>query len=112
MSKKDFPELLTYYRLLRGLSQTDLAKLTGLQPSAVSHFETRHRRPGIDNLVILADALTIGLDTLTGRTESLVNCGSKADKLLDCFGKMTYADQESFMKFGEMLAKKPKGNRG
>jgi transcriptional regulator with XRE-family HTH domain len=51
-------------RELRGYSQTDLAARTGLKPSAVSHFETGNRVPSLGNLIRLADALDVSLDTL------------------------------------------------
>lgn len=49
------------------LSQGDLAKLTGLMPSAVAHFEAGRRMPTVANLLKLADALVISLDSLFGR---------------------------------------------
>lgn len=51
-------------REMRGMSQTDLAKATGLEPSAVSHFETGQRVPSLGNLIRLADALNVTLDVL------------------------------------------------
>jgi transcriptional regulator with XRE-family HTH domain len=51
----------------RGLSQSELAKLTGLLPSAVAHFEAGRRMPTVHNLARLADALEISLDALFGR---------------------------------------------
>jgi len=47
-------------------SQGDLAKMTGLQPAAVSHFETGQRLPSIPNLVKLANALQVSTDWLLG----------------------------------------------
>jgi transcriptional regulator with XRE-family HTH domain len=51
----------------RGLSQSELAQLTGLLPSAVAHFEAGRRMPTVHNLARLADALGISLDALFGR---------------------------------------------
>ena len=56
-------------REMRGLSQADLAKKTGLQPAAVSHFETGQRSPSFDNLRRLADALEVSVDYLLGRID-------------------------------------------
>lgn len=58
-------------RELRGLSQGELSEKTGLNPTAVSHFETGKRKPSFDNLRTLADALRVSVDYLMGRTEHL-----------------------------------------
>jgi len=50
-----------------GWSQAQLARYAGLEPSAISHFETGRRTPSIANLIKLADALTVTTDTLLGR---------------------------------------------
>lgn len=47
-------------------SQSDLARVTGLQPAAVSHFETGQRLPSLVNLVKLANALQVSIDWLVG----------------------------------------------
>ncbi len=58
-------EDLSYYlkkiRKPAKLSQSDLAVKTGLTSAAVSHFETGQRRPSLDNLVKLVDALSVYL---------------------------------------------------
>lgn len=55
---------------MRKLSQADLAARTGLQPAAISHFETGARRPSFDNLQRLAAALDVSTDYLLGRADS------------------------------------------
>lgn len=61
-----FPSRLRSAREFRGFSQGDLAEKTGLQPSAISHFETGSRKPSFDNLRILADNLDVSTDYLLG----------------------------------------------
>jgi transcriptional regulator with XRE-family HTH domain len=63
-----FPKRLKAARDLRGLSQDQLAERSGLQGSAISHFETGGRKPSFDNLKRLADALGVSTDYLLGRT--------------------------------------------
>lgn len=65
----DFADRLRTVRKLRNLSQGDLAERTGLQPSAVSHFESDRRTPSFDNLKRLADALNVSADYLLGRID-------------------------------------------
>lgn len=64
-----FHERLREIRELRGLQQSDLARKTELQPSAISHFEAGARKPSFDNLRRLADALDVTTDFLLGRTD-------------------------------------------
>ena len=65
----EFEKRLRISREARGLSQADLAKRTGLQPAAVSHFETGHRSPSFENLRKLSDALGVSVDYLLGRID-------------------------------------------
>jgi transcriptional regulator with XRE-family HTH domain len=65
----EFENRLKKIREARGLSQADLAKKTGLQPAAVSHFETGNRSPSFDNLRKLSDALGVSVDYLLGRID-------------------------------------------
>lgn len=64
-----FPNRLRLARERRGLNQADLAKRSGLQVTAISHFETGTRKPSFDNLKKLADALDVATDYLLGRTD-------------------------------------------
>ena len=66
-----FPERLRGARELRELTQEALAARSGLQPSAISHFESGTRKPSFDNLRRLADALRVSTDYLLGRTKEI-----------------------------------------
>jgi transcriptional regulator with XRE-family HTH domain len=105
MSEK-FPELLRRAREDKRLSQTDLAERTGLQPSAVSHFETGKRAPSFENLKRLADALAVSVDYLLGRTDEAKGSGPVVEQLFRDFSRMSSSDQESIAKFAAMLAEK------
>lgn len=50
------------------MSQADLAGLTGLEPSTISHFETGKREPCLRNLIKLSAALNVTLDELVNGT--------------------------------------------
>ena len=62
-------------RAEKGMSQTELAEKTGLQPCAISHFESGRRRPNVKNLLKLATALGVSTDSL------LQSKGLKHDEL-------------------------------
>lgn len=51
-------------------TQLDLAKATGLQAAAISHFECGQRLPSLPNAVKLCVALKVSLDWLTGLDET------------------------------------------
>jgi transcriptional regulator with XRE-family HTH domain len=65
-------------RVAAGLTQAELAAKAGLQPSAVSHFETGSRTPALASLTRLADALACSMDSLAGRWQPRF-CAVRAD---------------------------------
>jgi len=66
-----FGTRLAEAREKRGLSQAELAKLAGLQPAAIGHFERDRRKPSFANVRALARALNISSDYLLGRSASM-----------------------------------------
>ena len=60
-------ERLRQARRIKGLSQAQLAGISGLSAAALSHMENGRRSPSVRNLVRVADALGISVDTLLGR---------------------------------------------
>ncbi len=52
-----------------GLSQGQVAKLCGLDPSTISFFECGKRTPIARNILKLAEALNISTDQILGRHE-------------------------------------------
>ena len=83
----------------RGWSQEDLARHTGLQPSAISHFETGTRRPSFGNLLKLADALEISVDQLMGRATTT----GKTATVQDLLGELSFDDLDLVERFARML---------
>ena len=57
---------LRAYRLRRELSQSDLARLAGVSPSAISQVERGERGLSVETLLALAERLRITLDELLG----------------------------------------------
>lgn len=70
-STEEFGDRLIAAREKRGLSQTELAKLAGLQPAAIGHFERERRKPSFANVRALAKALNVASDYLLGRVSSM-----------------------------------------
>ena len=69
---KKFPERLKNARMYRQYQQSDLAGITGLLPSAISHFECGRRRPSMLNLIRIRLALRVNLDYLLGINEAML----------------------------------------
>lgn len=105
---KIFSERLRASRERKRLSQTDLAKRTNLQPSAISHFENNRRSPSFANLKRLANALEVTVDYLLGRAEEPQNPGLVAEQLFRHLEQMSPDDQETITKMAKMLADKNK----
>ena len=66
MENGQFKDRLKLTRLMRGMTQRDLAKATGLQSTAISFFETGLRLPCFENMRRLALALDVSADYLLG----------------------------------------------
>lgn len=68
MTKPDtsFGSRMRQCRELLGLSQVDLAAITGLAASHINHFETGRREPNIDNLRKIKQALKVPYEMLLG----------------------------------------------
>lgn len=66
-----FGERLRRARENRELNQTELAAKSGLQPSAIGHFEKERRKPSFANIRSLAKALNVTSDYLLGRTAEM-----------------------------------------
>jgi len=90
---ENFPDRLKQARELRGLSQGELAARAGMQPSAISHFETANRKPSFDNLRRLAQALDVTTDYLLGRVNE-IGATAKADTLYRNIQQLQSTDRD------------------
>ncbi len=109
--KEAFSQRLRSARELRRLSQGELADRSGLQPSAISHFETGSRSPSFDNLRRLADALTVTTDYLIGRSDEMGSAGPALGNLFRHAGALSADDFQTLETMAEALAKKRTGER-
>jgi len=110
-SENIFTKRLNSARKLRKLNQEELAKLTKLQPSAISHFETGSRKPSFDNLRRLSDALEVTTDYLLGRTDDPHGI-IKGDTLYRDYESLTTDEREIAKDFMASLAKRSKERKG
>ncbi len=75
-----FADRLREVREKRELSQSELARAAGMQPSAIAHFEAGRRKPSFDNVSALAKALKVSADYLLG-TQATTTAFRDEDKL-------------------------------
>lgn len=64
----DFSSRLRKLRLNKGLRQEQVAKLVGVNKSAISTYESGTRQPSFDILVRLANLYRVSTDYLLGQT--------------------------------------------
>jgi transcriptional regulator with XRE-family HTH domain len=105
-----FPRRLRAARVLRALSQLELAERARLQQTAVSHYESGARRPSLRNLRRLAEALEVTTDFLVGRSASPEPAPPSDEPLFRDFGRLTVADRELARYLVAQLARR--SNRG
>jgi transcriptional regulator with XRE-family HTH domain len=68
--RPSFSRNLIKYRKARGLTQIQLAALTGFSKRMIAYYETNVANPPLGNVLILAEALHVSLDDLTGTHEN------------------------------------------
>lgn len=66
MSMLNYGEALKYHREVNGLTQSELAKSTGISQENISRWESNKVIPNIDFCVRLADFYGITVDELIG----------------------------------------------
>lgn len=64
---------LKYIREQHGLSQSELAKLTGISQQKLSYYESGKHYPPITDCITLANYYNISLDELVGRDYGSAN---------------------------------------
>ncbi|WP_337361063.1 helix-turn-helix transcriptional regulator [Phascolarctobacterium succinatutens] len=65
-----FNTMLKTLRLKKGLTQGELAKLTGLTRSAIGMYESGNREPKYEVLELLADFFNVDMNTLLDRPQN------------------------------------------
>lgn len=97
-----FGDRLRSARETRSLNQTELAKLSKLQPAAIGHFEKGRRKPSFANIRALAKALNVSSDYLLGRVASMEG----ATTAFRNEEKLTDSDRESIQMMIDTLSKR------
>ena len=102
-----FRKRLVDAREMRKLTQAELAAKAKLPAGAISHFETGQRRPSFENLLKLADALSVTVDYLLGRKLEPEGAGEEAAALFRDLARASDADRELIRDLIRMRQSKP-----
>lgn len=65
----DFSERLKQLRTEKKLTQTDLANILNVKPTAISNYESGRNEPSYEKLEILSNYFNISLDYLLGLSD-------------------------------------------
>lgn len=101
---------IKYYRKLAGLTQNQLAELTGLKQYTVTKFERDLHYPNPDQIRLLAKALNVSIDMLFGerpveQKTTEPKKSSREGKLLEAFRKLPASEQRVIVKQAEALSR-------
>lgn len=66
-----FAERLRQVRVMRNITQEQLAEMADIARTMVGRYETTDQLPALDTLVRIADALGTSTDYLLGRTDAM-----------------------------------------
>lgn len=103
-----FPARLREIRNLREFDQAELGALAKIPATSISHFESGKRKPSLDNLRKLADALQVSIDYLLGRTDNVsAHLSAIAYRHQD---EMSGHDQDLINRISELLVSRKKSD--
>lgn len=106
-SPTEFGRRLKQARELRGQTQAEVAERAGLTPVQISHFETGVKpSASAITLVKLADALSVTVDYLLGRTNEMQAVGGPAAVVLRNLGEASSQTIETVAEIAKTLAQK------
>lgn len=108
----NYGESLKYQREINGLTQSKLAKDTGLNQQMISWWESGKGLPNIEFCVKLANFYNISLDELIGRTDgsgAITLSNSPKSKIEEIYEKLNRQNQ--LMALGYLTALLQKQNQ-
>lgn len=110
----NFNTRLKQLRQKHKLTQSELADILGLKPTAISNYESNRNEPSFEKLIALSKHFDVSCDYLLGLSDSYLPVGGEVlDKdIVDFFNIYQQLDEngiEDIRKFAEFLLYNKKG---
>ena len=109
LSRSQFAQNLIAVRKQKGISQRDLAAITGISCRMIAYYETRVEIPSISKLEIIAKALEISVAELIDSTLSakdILTIDTRTLKKVRLMEKLPQEDQKKVTTYIHDLIKK------
>lgn len=104
--KSKFAKNLIAIRKAKGLSQRDLAKLSGISNRMIAYYETNTTIPPIDKLLMLSNALDISIAELLDNNLSdkdIIRLNTRTLKKVKLLEKLPPEDQRKVLDYIKAL---------
>lgn len=103
-----FNARLKQLRLKHKLTQSDLADILGLKPTAISNYESNRNEPSFEKLIILSEYFEVSCDYLLGITDSFLPVGGEVldrdiVELFDIYQQLDQEYVDELMRYAEYL---------
>lgn len=106
--KSIFARNLIAIRKAKGISQRDLANLSGISSRVIAYYETNSSIPSIDKLEKLATVLDVSMSDLIDPKKSdkeTLKLNTRTIKKIQLLEKLTTEDQKKVMDYIKLLLK-------
>ena len=102
----DFKDMLKYFRMREGLSQSELAEKLGMSASRISMYEVGKREPDFESEEKIADFFNTDLNTLRGRDieASYIYEDGDMKSVIDLYKNLNEKGQERVLRYLEEIS--------
>lgn len=109
----NFSIRLKQLRQKHKMTQSDLAKILGLKPTAISNYESERNEPSFDKLIVLSKYFDVTIDYLLGLSDAYLPVGGEVldrdiVEFFDLYQQLTPEHEIELRKFTEYLIYKQK----
>ena len=107
--KETFSQRLLKIRKVRGLSQYDLADMTGISQRMIVHYEKHAKNPPSRSIIKLAKALNVTIDELVGHSPTKIKeefSNKKVINKMKILEQLPHEDQNTVINLIDNLNKR------
>ncbi|MBE5968189.1 MAG: helix-turn-helix transcriptional regulator [Lachnospiraceae bacterium] len=104
----NFSIRLKQLRQKNKMTQSDLAKVLGLKPTAISNYESERNEPSFDKLIALSKFFDVTIDYLLGISDTYLPVGGEVldrdiVEFYDLYQQLTPESELELKRFAEYL---------